>query len=425
MSILLLNTLYLDKENFEMIPCHIYAEDGIKGKMILQPLQSSHTLEAGTTLDCHHKIVTRSFGCGHHHVYSALATGMHAPKKIPVNFEETLKYIWWTLDVCLDAEMIEASALATAIACAKNGVTFVVDHHSSPSHIKGSLDIIAKAFDKVGVSHLLCYEITDRNGKEASRQALEETDEYLSRQQGLVGLHASFTVSDETLSRSAELVKKHNSGIHIHVAEDPIDENDSQKKYGKSVVERLSDHGLLASSKTILSHCLHINETERELIQNSDVWIAQNTDSNLNNKVGFFNSKNINKNVMLGTDGMHSDMLKSAKTSFFAGQNFDVIDYGETYRRFRNVHRYIGENNYTGDGENNLVILDYNPPTEINSSNFLSHFIFNLEAKHIQHVISNGRLIVKDRKMLTVNEEDIFIQSRELSKKLWDKMAKI
>jgi cytosine/adenosine deaminase-related metal-dependent hydrolase len=425
MSIQLNNTLYLDPETFEMIPCHIYVEDGRQGKMILQPLQSTHTLKAETTIDCRNKIVTRSFACGHHHVYSALATGMNAPKKTPANFEETLKYIWWTLDVCLDKEMIEASALATAIACAKNGVTFVVDHHSSPSHIKGSLDIIAKAFDKVGISHLLCYEITDRNGKEATSLALEETDEYLSKQQGLIGLHASFTVSDETLSRSAELIKKHNSGIHIHVAEDPIDENDSQLKYGKTVVERLSQHGLLSSSKTILSHCLHINDTERDLIQNSNVWIAQNTDSNLNNKVGFFNSKDISKNVMLGTDGMHSDMLKSAKTSFFAGQNFDSIDYSETYRRFRNVHHYIAENNFTGDGENNLVVLDYNPPTEINSSNFLSHFIFSMESKHIQHVISNGRMIVKDRKVLTVNEEDIFIQSRELSKKLWVKMGNI
>ncbi len=425
MSVLLLNTLYLDSTTFELIPCHIFVEEGHKGRVVLHSLQGTDTPGADTLLDCNRKIVTRSFGCGHHHVYSALATGMGAPKKIPVNFEETLKYIWWTLDVCLDAEMIEASALATAIACAKNGVTFVIDHHSSPSHIKGSLDIIARAFDKVGISHLLCYEITDRNGKEAAQQALDETGEYLSKQQGLVGLHASFTVADQTLAKSAELVKKYNTGIHIHVAEDTIDENDSHQKYNKSVVKRLSDFGLLQSSKTILSHCLHISDAERELVQHSDVWIAQNTDSNLNNKVGFFNSNKIGKNVMLGTDGMHSDMLKSAKTSFFVGQNFDAIDYGETYRRFRNIHRYVAENNFTGDGDNNLVVLDYNPATSINSSNFLGHFIFNLESKHVQHVISNGKLIVNDRKVTTVNEDDILAQSKKLSIKLWDKMKTI
>jgi cytosine/adenosine deaminase-related metal-dependent hydrolase len=425
MSTLLLNALYLDPKTFEITPCHMFIEGGKNGKRTILSIDKPLTGKRFTALDCKFNLVTHSFACAHHHVYSTLATGMGAPKKIPLNFEETLKYIWWTLDVCLDAEIIEASALATAIACAKNGVTFVVDHHSSPSHIKGSLDIIANAFDKVGVSHLLCYEITDRNGKDATQQALEETSEYLSNRQGLVGLHASFTVSDDTLANAAELVKKYNSGIHIHVAEDPIDENDSHQKYRKSVVERLSDFGFLHSSKTILSHCLHINDAERELIQHSGVWIAQNTDSNLNNKVGFFNSKNVAKNVMLGTDGMHSDMLKSAKSSFFAGHNFDVIDYGETYRRFRNIHRYIAENNFTGDGENNLVVLDYNPPTEINSNNFLSHFVFSLESKHVQHVISNGKLIVKDRKVTTVNEDDILAQSRKLSIKLWEKMKTI
>ncbi len=424
MSILLLNTLYIDAHSFEMLPCHIIMEEGYKGKKKLIPLNGSIP-NSDIVLECNNNIVTHSFGCGHHHVYSALATGMGAPKKIPINFEETLKYIWWTLDVCLDAEMIEASALATAIACAKNGVTFVVDHHSSPTHIRGSLEIIAKAFDKVGVSHLLCYEITDRNGKEATQQALEETGEYLSKQKGLVGLHASFTVSDDTLEKSADLMSKYDSGIHIHVAEDPIDETEAHKKYGKSVVERLSDFGLLTSSKTILSHCLHISDAERELIKNSDVWVAQNTDSNLNNKVGYFNSRDISKNVMLGTDGMHSDMLKSAKTSFFTGQNFDSIDYGETYRRFRNIHRYIGANNFTGDSENNLVVLDYSPATEMNANNFLGHFVFSMESKHVQHVISDGKLIVKDRKVTTVNEEDILAHSRKLSVKLWEKMKTI
>jgi cytosine/adenosine deaminase-related metal-dependent hydrolase len=425
MSVLLLNAIYLDPNTFAFTPCHMFVEGGLNGKQSILSIDKPIEGKRYTTLDCKFNIVTHSFACAHHHVYSALATGMHAPKKNPENFLETLKYIWWTLDVCLDAEMIEASAYATAIACAKNGVTFAIDHHSSPSHIIGSLDIIAKAFDKVGVSHLLCYEITDRNGAEATNNALQETDEYLAKRQGLVGLHASFTIKDNTLKKAAELVQKHHSGIHIHVAEDPIDEIDSQKQHGKSVVERLADFGMLDSSKTILSHCLHINDTERNLIRDSKVWLAQNMDSNLNNKVGFFNSNKISKNVMLGTDGMHSDMLKSAKTTFFVGQNFDAIDYSETYRRFRNVHRYIAENKFMGDGENNLVVLDYKPPTNINAENFLSHFLFSIESKHVQHVISDGKLIVKDRKVLTVNEKDIIIQSRKLGEKLWDKMSNL
>ena len=422
MSVLLLNALCVNANTFSITPCHIYAEEGVEGKKTMVGLANINISDSDTVIDCHNNIVLPSFACGHHHAYSALATGMHPPVKNPVNFEETLKYIWWTLDTCLDAEMIEASALATAIACARNGVTFVIDHHSSPSHIHGSLDIIAKAFDTVGISHLLCYEITDRNGPKATTEALEETDSYLSKRQGLVGLHASFTVSEDTMQQAAQLVEKHNSGIHIHVAEDPIDQNDCQQKYGKRVVERLSDLGLLNSSKSILSHCLHINDSERKLIHDSNVWIAQNTESNLNNKVGFFNSNGIEKNIMLGTDGMHSDMIKSAKSSFLVGQNFDRIDYKETCRRLRNVGRYIAHNQFAGNSENNLVVLNYNPPTKINSANFFSHFMYGIESKHIQHVVAGGKLIVKDQKVITVSEEDVMVYCRKLSKMLWDRM---
>jgi len=120
--------------------------------------------------------------------------------------------------------MIEASALATAMACAKAGATFVIDHHASPNFINRSLEVISNAFEKVGISNLLCYEITDRDGKEKATQGLDETENYLKENQGLVGLHASFTVGDSTLKKAAELMEKANSGIHIHVAEDLYDQ---------------------------------------------------------------------------------------------------------------------------------------------------------------------------------------------------------
>jgi len=71
------------------------------------------------------------------------------------------------------------------------------------------------------------------------------------------------------------------------------------------------------------------------------------------------------------------------------------------------------------------VVLDYLPHTDFHSGNFLGHFLFQINSKHVQHVISNGRLIVRDRKVITVNEQDIMSQSREISKKLWEKMVKL
>jgi len=419
MPLLLENATYIDWKTLEFKTTNILVEEGKNGKISF----TDHTYIKDTeTLDCKGKLVTKSFAVGHHHVYSALARGMPAPKKNPVNFNEILQYIWWTLDKALDKEMIEASALSTAIACAKAGSTFVIDHHASPNFIEGSLDIIANAFDKVGVSHLLCYEITDRDGQEKAEQGLAETENYLKNNQGLIGLHASFTVGNKSMQKAADLMQKYHSGIHIHVAEDKYDQQHSVKTYDKRVVERLNDFGILNSSKTILGHCLHIDDNERNILKNSKAFVVQNIESNLNNNVGYFNAQGLSNNIMLGTDGMHSDMIRSAQNAFFVGQGFDQINFSSAYERFRKVHDYLQMNNFNGDGENNIVVLDYPSPTPINQDNFLGHFIYGFSSNDVQHVISNGKLIVKNRTIQTVNEEEILEFSKDQARRLWKRM---
>ncbi len=379
--------------------------------------------EDAEILDCKGKIVTKSFGCGHHHIYSTLARGMPAPRKIPTNFKEILEYIWWTLDKCLTIDMIEASALASAIYCAKNGVTFVIDHHASPFAVKGSLNVIAKAFDKVGISHLLCYELSDRDGEKSREEALKEHENYLQSRRGHIGLHASFTVGDALLKRAIALAEKFDTGIHIHVAEDKVDQDDCIRDYGMSVVKRLHKFGVLNLPATILSHCIHLNDEEKSLIRSSGTWVAENIESNQNNNVGLPNYNSTTDKVMLGTDGMHSDMLRSAKAAFLAGQAIEGIGMDKAYERFRNIHHYIEECGFDGDKENNLVILDYNPPTEITNENFLGHFIYGIDSAHVESVVSHGKLIVKDRKVTTVDEEEILTYAREMGTKLWQKQS--
>jgi cytosine/adenosine deaminase-related metal-dependent hydrolase len=425
MAILLKNATYIDWKTLEFNKRDILVEEKNNDIQFINNFDEIVNKCDLEVLDCTGKLVTRSFAVGHHHAYSALSLGMSAPKKKPENFYEVLKYVWWTLDKCLDAEMVEYSALVTAIACAKAGSTFVIDHHSSPYAVKGSLETIAGAFNKVGISHLLCYEISDRDGIQISREGLEETESYLKDHQGLVGLHASFTVGDETLFRAVEIMNRLNSGIHIHTAEDMYDQEFCRRKYGKRVVERLHGTGALRSSKTILAHCLHLDENEKDIVRNSPCWVVQNTESNMNNKVGRFNSEFMGSKIMSGTDGMHSDMLQSAKAAFFAGQGFDTITAESAYRRLRNVHHYLSENKFNGDGENNLIVLDYSSPTEINQNNFFGHFIFGINSNHISDVISNGRMIVKDRQILTVNESEIHKVSKEHANRLWKKMQNI
>ncbi|MGD9042719.1 MAG: amidohydrolase family protein [Desulfobacterales bacterium] len=425
MTLYLKDATFLDWQSLEIKKSDLAVEEGSQGGfsfITAIPPQDKRDPK-DRVLDCSNKLVTRSFGCGHHHIYSTLARGMPAPRKIPTNFPEILEYVWWNLDKRLDLEMIEASALASAIYCAKSGVTFVIDHHASPFAIKDALSTIAKAFDRVGIAHMLCYELSDRDGEGPRKEGLMETDHFLaSGHQGHVGLHASFTVGDELLQEAIALAKKHDTGLHVHVAEDRADQEDTLAKCGKRVVERFADAGALELGKSILCHCIHLSDHEKELIRQSGVWVAQNVESNQNNNVGVTGYAAITDNVILGTDGMHGDMLRSAKAAFLVGQDTEGIGFDDIYRRFRNVHRYTREFGATGDDENNLVILDYDTPTEVTAENFFGHFVFGLDARHVETVICQGRVIVENRRMTNVDEAEVLTYAREMGKKLWDKM---
>ena len=418
--ILLRNGTYIDWKTLEFITTDLLVEEGANAGILFVAPSSSQ--KADTVIDCSGQIITRAFANGHHHAYSALSRGMPPPQKTPGNFREILQYVWWTLDKALDPESIHFSALVTAIACAKNGTTFIIDHHASPFAIDGCLDTIAEAFEAVGVNHLLCYEISDRDGKTIASKGIAETARYLEHRQGLVGLHASFTVGDHTLQKSIELASRYNTGIHIHVAEDVYDQQQCLETYHTRIIQRLDKAGALQFPKTILAHCLHLDNEERRILSGTPAWIAENMESNLNNAVGFFNGDHLSDRTLLGTDGMHSDMIRSAQAAYFAGHLHDAIDYMGTYRRFRNVHRYLDQNGFEGDSDNNLVVLDYPSPTPFTRDNFAGHFLFGWESKHITHVISDGRLIVKKGRCTRVDEENILSEARKVAERLWTRM---
>ena len=422
MSIFLKNATFIDYKTFELKKTNIRIGNSKNPKLeFFDDFTALPDVSKDSVIDCDGKYVTKSFACGHHHAYSALARGMGDPLKPAANFYEILKYLWWAMDKSLDKVSVKASAYATAVACAKSGVTFVIDHHASPFYTNGALENLAEAIDEVGIAHLLCFEISDRDGAEVLDNLFDATENYLKSNQGLVGLHASFTVSDSTVKRAVALAEKYNSGIHVHTAEDLCDQTDSINKYNKRVVERLYEAGVMNFPKSILVHCLHLNEIERAIIAKSKVFVAQNIESNLNNNVGVFNGKGLNNNIMLGTDGMHSDMLRGLKATYFYGQTSEQIQMMDAYNRLRNTHRYLAQNNFKGDDDNNLIILDYKSPTPVTSDNFLGHLIFGIDTSDIVHVIANGELILKDRHLTKVDEKEIMALTQKAALNLWSK----
>jgi dihydropyrimidinase len=158
--------------------------------------------------------------CAHHHLYSALARGMPPPPRTPTDFGEILELIWWRLDAALDLEMIRWSAMLGALEALEQGTTAIIDHHESPNAIEGSLSVIADACAEVGVRVVCAYGVTDRHGPDGARRGLEENRRFLAEGgRGLVGVHAAFTCTDETLLGRRGLAAELGVGVHVHVCE--------------------------------------------------------------------------------------------------------------------------------------------------------------------------------------------------------------
>ena len=213
------------------------------------------------------------------------------------------------------------SALVGAMEALLAGTTTLVDHHASPNAIDGSLGVIADAFESVGLRSVLCYEVTDRDGPERAAAGVEESRRFLVGDprpltRGMVGAHASFTLSDETLAACVDLARDTGAGIHVHAAEDAADERDAEARFGVRVAERLAGAGAL-DARTILAHCVHLDARESELVRDSGAVVAHNPRSNMNNGVGRTPLARLGERVALGTDGIGADMFEESRSGFF------------------------------------------------------------------------------------------------------------
>jgi len=244
--------------------------------------------------------------CAHHHLYSALARGMPSPPRPPTSFMEILELIWWRLDRALDDDTIYWSAKLGALEALQRGCTAIVDHHESPNAIEGSLSIVAQACAEVGVRVNCSYGVTDRHGVEGATRGLAENDRFLrSGGRGMVGLHAAFTCSDETIAAAAELAANHGVGVHVHVAEGTEDSWRRLQAHSRPDwwlihgVYLPDDHGLLGT-------------------------IVHNPRSNMNNSVAYARPQRFANAIGLGTDGIGADMLDEFRVAFVAARAVDV-----------------------------------------------------------------------------------------------------
>lgn len=391
--------------------------------------------------DAKGNIIMPGFINTHGHIYSALARGMTLKDTKPSHsFKDILENLWWRIDRGLDLHEIKYSAYTTYIDSIKNGVTTFFDHHASAGRVRDSLFTIADAASELGVRTCLCYEVSDRDGEAIADEGIAENAafiEYSNKQggdmlKGLFGLHASFTLSDSTLEKCVSAAG--GEGFHVHVAEGIEDLKDSQSKYGKRVVERLSGFGILGS-RSIAVHCIHIDEQEMDILRQNDTIVVHNPESNMGNAVGYSAAVSMLKKgilVGLGTDGYTTDMLESLKVANILHKH----ELRDPNAAWAEALQMLFENNAAICGRffsspvgvikkgalADIIVVDYQAPTPLAASNYNSHILFGIAGRNVVSTMINGRFVMKDRQLLTADEERIYAESRETARKFWERV---
>jgi putative selenium metabolism protein SsnA len=407
----------------------------VEGDQIVERGPSLTPAGGEEALDLAEALVLPGLVNAHTHLYSALARGMPGPADPPRSFVEILERVWWRLDRALDEESVRLSGLIGAIEAARSGTTTLVDHHASPSFIRGSLATLCRAVEEVGLRSVLGYETTDRNGLEGRDAGIAENRAFLASggsglTRGLVGAHASFTLSDETLDRLAGVTRETGAGLHVHVAEDRADVDDSIRRSGAGVVERLRRHGLLGRG-TLLVHGVHLSADEVAAAQAEGASFVHCPRSNMTNGVGHAPTASF-RDAALGTDGMDEDMLAEARAAFLKMRDEGQDDaFGAAFRMLAGGLRLAAAafglplGRLEPGTPADLVVLDYRPPTPLAAENLASHLLFGVDRSHVRSTMVAGRFVLRDRRVTTVDELAVLRQARDAAERLWERMQRL
>lgn len=387
------------------------------------------------------KVVLPGFINAHMHFYSTLVRGLG--KAAPsCDFNEVLKNLWWRLDKKLTLDDTYYSALLPMIDAIRRGTTTLIDHHASPGAVRGSLPKIAKAAKETGLRVSLCYELSDRDGKKVADEGIAENAEFIKHTQAkknpflkaLFGMHAAFTIGDETMKKAAKVVHDLGTGIHCHCAEAQSDEDHNLKHHKLRVIERLHKFDLLGP-KSLAVHCVHINEKEMDLLRKTDTPVVINPQSNANNAVGVAPLlKMAEKGILvgLGTDAMTVNMLEELRFCMFLphlSNNNPSCGFMETLSTLAFNNAKIANRHFDcGLGElregfaADVILMDYLPPTPFDAGTFLGHFGYGLTQTFVDTTIVGGKVLMEKKKLtLDIDEAEVNAKARGLAQKLWDR----
>lgn len=385
-------------------------------------------VEADEVIDATGKVVMPGFVNTHTHI----AMSLFRSYSDDLELMNWLTKVWKVEDE-MTSEDVRLASLLSEIEMIKSGTTTFNDHYFFE-------DATAEATKQTGMRAMLSRVVI--NDGEAAEKRLTEAEELYNnwnnssegRIKVAMGIHAPYTCPPKTIKDSVALARKYNMPIHIHYLETKDEIVQIKDRYGKTVTEYLEELGIF-NSHVILAHGVHISDDDIKVLKNVKGGISHNPISNQKLGSGIADVKKLRDNnilVGIGTDGQGStntlDMFEEMKSAAYlqkvsyekatAISAYDVLKMATI-----DGAKILGLENEIGSLEAgkkaDMIIIDLNKPHLCPIHDIYSTLVYSANGADVETVIIDGNFVMKNRNVLTVDENEVMSKCNEIVKRLF------
>jgi 5-methylthioadenosine/S-adenosylhomocysteine deaminase len=385
---------------------------------------------AAQTIDAKGKLVLPGFINGHTHVPMTLFRGLH--DDVTLN-DWLYKYIFPAEKKNVNEEFVRWGTRLAAAEQIRGGVTTFADMYYFE-------DAVAEETKAAGMRGVLGETFIDFPAPDNKSQAemLAYTERYLKKWQGDPLIHAAaaphsiYTCSQKTLQDAAALARKYHAPILIHTGEMKKEWDDSLKQNGMSPVQYLDKIGVLGPD-VVSAHCIYVDEADRNTLAQRQVGCVHNPSSNMMLASGVSpvaEMRAAGVAVGLGTDGpagsnndldlmeemdLAAKLAKITKMDPLALNAKAVVEMA-TIEGARALHMEKEIGSLEAGKKADLILISLDEPNAVPMYEVYAQLAYALKGSDVETVVIGGRVVMRDRKLLTVNEEEAMAKAREYKK---------
>jgi len=382
------------------------------------------------------KILAPGFINGHMHMYGVLSHGISVETFVD-DFSSFLEDFWWPcVENRLDHQLVEITTRWACVEMIKSGITTFMDVLEGPNTIPGALDIEAEVIQKAGIRGIISFEACQRVNRENGELGLKENAAFIRKNnkpdnlvQGMMSVHTLFTADKEYLIQAKKIADELGCDIHMHLSESVYEPNWSLEKYGKRPVEVYNELNFLGPN-VLASQGVQLEADEINILNKKRVRLVHMPLSNCEVGGGIapipaLLAKGIKTG--LGTDGYINNFFEVMRGAFLIHkayhQNPMIMPAEDVYKMATNGGaKALGRDNI-GRIEvgclADLIAVNIDAPTPINSKNVYDQLILFRNPNDVTDVMINGKFVLRNKWLLTIDEEKSRAEIRNAAEKFW------